>query len=159
MKQRAQKITVSLSGETLQLADANWRKHGYRNRSAFIETAVRRVCLGPLSQGQAADIAKVYSAIERSELKDMEERLSRLHYKIAMEIAQMQIALCSLLQIDRNDCHHIRKEAYALVKETKGIAALPQVARKEYSLRLKGAQDFLEDLYWQQDENIDEGEF
>lgn len=41
MSQGTEKITVSLPAETLQMADENYKRFGVKNRSDFINAAIR----------------------------------------------------------------------------------------------------------------------
>ena len=41
MEKKTEKITVSLSPEVIHLADQNWEKFGFKNRSELIDAAIR----------------------------------------------------------------------------------------------------------------------
>lgn len=98
MSREIEKITVSLPAETLRIADENHRRFGFENRSEFINAAIREYVNRDLLREFGSEIAEVYSKIQHSEIRNLEEHLSKLSYKIAVEIAQMNLFLASIME-------------------------------------------------------------
>ena len=91
MEKKTEKITVSLSPEVIHLADQNWEKFGFKNRSELIDAAIREYISRDLLKEFTGELSQFYQKIERSEIKHLEEHLAKLSYKIAVEIAQMHL--------------------------------------------------------------------
>ena len=91
MERKTEKITVSLSPEVIRLADQNWEKFGFKNRSELIDAAIREYISRDLLKEFTGELSQFYQKIERSEIKHLEEHLAKLSYKIAVEIAQMHL--------------------------------------------------------------------
>jgi len=139
MKRNSQKITVTMDNDTLRLADESISKLGCSNRSELIEKAVRAYLGKDLLKEFSQEIASVYGAIERSEIKNMEERMAKLSYKIAIEMAQVHVLLASFCELTYRDTQEVRKKAVKLVNETRGFITLPKAIRN--SVELEGMEE------------------
>lgn len=93
MKQTTEKITVSLPKDTLRLADEKHKAFGFENRSEFINAAIREYVSRDILRQFSGELAELYGKIERSEIKNLEEHLSKLAYKIAVEMSQINLTL------------------------------------------------------------------
>ncbi|ADU27319.1 CopG family ribbon-helix-helix protein [Ethanoligenens harbinense] len=124
MTRKTEKITVSLPAETLQLAEDKYRAFGFENRSAFIDAAIREYVSRDLLRQFSGELAALYGKIERSEIKGLEEHLSKLSYKIAVELAQINLLLASLLEVPYPDTQRLRGKAVRLVGESRGYVPL-----------------------------------
>ena len=91
MERKTEKVTVSLPPEVIRLADQNWEKFGFKNRSELIDAAIREYISRDLLKEFTGELSQFYQKIERSEIKHLEEHLAKLSYKIAVEIAQMHL--------------------------------------------------------------------
>jgi len=140
MKRNSQKITVTMDNDTLRLADESISKLGCSNRSELIEKAVRAYLGKDLLKEFSQEIASVYGAIERSEIKNMEERMAKLSYKIAIEMAQVHVLLASFCELTYRDTQEVRKKAVKLVNETRGFITLPKAIRN--SVELEGMEEY-----------------
>ena len=83
MEKKTEKITVSLSPEVIHLADQNWEKFGFKNRSELIDAAIREYISRDLLKEFTGELSQFYQKIERSEIKHLEEHLAKLSYKDA----------------------------------------------------------------------------
>ncbi|QAT50334.1 ribbon-helix-helix protein, CopG family [Caproiciproducens sp. NJN-50] len=112
MNQRIEKITVSLPVETLRLADENRERLGFQNRSELIDASIREFVSRDILRQFSGELAELYGKIERSEMKDLEEHLSKLSYKIAVELAQVNLLLASLLEIPYDETQKLRSSKF-----------------------------------------------
>lgn len=151
MKQQIEKITVSLPCETLNLVDENRKRFGFDNRSGFINAAIREYISRDMLRQFSGEIAEVYGKIERTEIKNLEEHLSKLAYKIAVETAQMNLLLASLLEIPYADTQKIRGKAVHLVNQTRGFVPLRDAIRHKIEMQFF---ENSKDESYEQDENI-----
>lgn len=124
------KITVSLSQEILVLEEQSRTSCGFANRSAFIETALREYIARDGINHFSDEIASVYSKLERRELKEMEDRLAMLSYKIAVELAQINLTLAELSDYSYEDAQTLRGDAVQMVNLSKGFITLPMAVKK-----------------------------
>jgi len=90
---------VSLPGDTLKLADEKYADFGFANRSELINAALREYFTRDMLRQFTGELASVYQQIERSEIKELERHLSKLSYKIAVELAQIYMLLATGMDI------------------------------------------------------------
>jgi metal-responsive CopG/Arc/MetJ family transcriptional regulator len=102
---------VSIPSETLRLADDNYKRFGFENRSEFINAAIREYISRDILRQFSGELAEVYGKIERSEIRNLEEHISKLSYKIAVELAQMNLLMASLLEVSYSDTQKLRGKA------------------------------------------------
>ena len=124
MEKKTEKITVSLPPEVIRLADQNWEKFGFKNRSELIDAAIREYISRDLLKEFTGELSQFYQKIERSEIKHLEEHLAKLSYKIAVEIAQTHLLMASITDLSKRDTRDLRARAVALVNESKGYISL-----------------------------------
>ncbi|MDD4495237.1 MAG: ribbon-helix-helix domain-containing protein [Eubacteriales bacterium] len=124
MKQTTEKITVSLPADTLQMADEKYKAFGFESRSDFINRAIREYISRDILRQFSGELAEIYAKIERSEIRNLEEHLSKLSYKIAVELAQINLLLASLIEVPYTDTQKLRGKAVRLVNQSRGYVPL-----------------------------------
>lgn len=124
MSREIEKITVSLPAETLQMADENHKRFGFENRSDFINAAIREYVSRDMLREFGSEIAEVYSKIQHSEIRNLEEHLAKLSYKIAVEMAQMNLFLASIMEVPYLDMQKLRGKAVSMVNNSRGYVPL-----------------------------------
>ena len=137
MEKKTEKITVSLSPEVIRLADQNWEKFGFKNRSELIDAAIREYISRDLLKEFTGELSQFYQKIERSEIKHLEEHLATLSYKIAVEIAQTHLLMPSITDLSKQDTRDLRAKAVALVNESKGYISLDTARKHKVPLQLE----------------------
>lgn len=147
MSRDIEKITVSLPKETLRLADDNHKRLGFDNRSEFINAAIREYVSRDILRQFGGEIAEVYSKIQHSEIRNLEEHLSKLSYKIAIEIAQMNLFLASALEVPYLYMQKLRGKAVHLVNSSRGYVPLCEAVKHNMDIR------YLEDTIDDDDED------
>lgn len=145
MNQKIEKITVSLPQETLRIADDNRERFGFHNRSDFINAAIREYVSRDLLKEFTGELTQFYKKIERSEIKSMEEHLAKLSYKIAVEIAQMNLLLASTIPLYYEDFSKLRSKAVKLVNASRGY--VPLKTAKQNQVELAQQDEIEEDFY------------
>lgn len=141
MSREIEKITVSLPAETLRIADENHRRFGFDNRSQFINAAIQEYVNRDLLREFGSEIAEVYSKIQHSEIRNLEEHLSKLSYKIAVEIAQMNLFLASIMEVPYLDTQKLRGKAVNMVNNSRGYVPLREAIKNRTKIR------YMEDRY------------
>lgn len=135
MSREIEKITVSLPAETLRLADENRGRFGFQSRSDLIDAAIREYISRDMLRQFSGELAEVYGKIERSEIKNLEEHLSKLSYKIAVELAQVNLLLASILEIPYEDTQKLRGKAVSMVNSSRGYIPLNVARRNAMEIR------------------------
>ena len=141
MSREIEKITVSLPTETLRLADENHRRFGFENRSEFINAAIREYISRDMLRQFGSEIAEVYSKIQHSEIRNLEEHLSKLSYKIAVEIAQMNLFLASIMEVPYLDTQKLRGKAVQMVNNSRGYVPLREVIKNRTEIHYMEDRD------------------
>lgn len=134
MNRKIEKITVSLPTETLKVADENQERLGFQNRSELIDAAIREFVSRDILRQFSGELAELYEKIERSEVKDLEEHLSKLSYKIAVELAQVNLLLASLLEIPYDEAQKLRGKAVRLVNQSRGYVPLKDALKNRMEI-------------------------
>ena len=135
---KVEKITVSLSGDTIKLADEKYADFGFANRSELINAAIREYISRDLMRQFTGELASVYQQIERSEIKELEQHLSKLSYKIAVQLAQIYMLLATAVEIPYDIDRSLRGKAVKQVNHLKGFVSI--------SKAVKDAEEFEEVL-------------
>ena len=138
---KSEKITVSLPSDTVKLADEKFAGFGFANRSEFIAAAIREYVSRDLLRQFSGELAQLYSKIERSEIKELEQHLSKLAYKIAVEQAQMYLLIASMVELPYKIDSRLRAKAVKMVNELKGFVPLSKAAGQAEVLREVGETD------------------
>ena len=139
MKQNIEKITVSLPKETLKIADDNRERLGFENRSTLIDTALREY----ISQCLLKETGQADDRILPTDIKNMEDHLARLSYKIAVELAQMNLIWASVLDISDESIRSLRGRAVSLLKKTKGYIPLSTANKNALEIDIDPDNDLL----------------
>lgn len=121
--QKKTKIGLSLSDELLKLEEQRRTEMGFGSRSELFEAAVYEY-ISRKSVARFADTtATVYEQIEGRAIKELENRLSKLMFKIAIELAQSNLLMTKAFNLDETDIYDLRKHAYRLVKQSHGTVS------------------------------------
>jgi len=139
VKQNIEKITVSLPKETLKIADDNRERLGFENRSTLIDTALREY----ISQCLLKETGQADDRILPTDIKNMENHLARLSYKIAVELAQMNLIWASVLDISDESIRSLRGRAVSLLKKTKGYIPLSTANKNALEIDIDPDNDLL----------------
>jgi len=137
VKQNIEKITVSLPKETLKIADDNRLRLGFENRSTLIDTALREY----ISQCLQEETGRPDERILPTDIKNMENHLARLSFKIAVELAQMNLIWASILDISDESIRSLRGRAVSLLKKTKGYIPLSTANKNQVDLVMETDMD------------------
>lgn len=141
MSREIEKITVSLPTETLRMADENHERFGFENRSDFINAAIREYVSRDMLREFGSEIAEVYSKIQHSEIRNLEEHLAKLSYKIAVEMAQMNLFLASIMEVPYLDTQKLRGKAVSMVNNSRGYVPLREAIKNRTEIRYMEDRD------------------
>ena len=122
------KIGLSLSPELLELEASRRAELGFTSRSELFETAVREYISKREVARFADTAATVYEKIEAHAMHEFEERMSKLMFKISIELAQNNLMFSNVLELSHNDILELRKHAHRLVCESNGRVSFAAAA-------------------------------
>lgn len=145
MKQNIEKITVSLPKETLKIVDDNRLRLGFENRSTLIDAALREY----ISQCLIKETGQADDRILPTDIKNMENRLARLSFKIAVELAQMNLIWASVLDISDESIRSLRGRAVSLLKKTKGYIPLSTANKNALEIDIDPENELLDIMHGQ----------
>lgn len=137
---KTEKITVSLPGDTLKLADEKYTGFGFANRSELINAALREYFTRDMLRQFTGELASVYQQIERSEIKELERHLSKLSYKIAVELAQIHMLLATGMEIPYDVDRSLRGKAVKLVNRHNGFVPLSKAVQEAEEIAEMGEE-------------------
>jgi Arc/MetJ-type ribon-helix-helix transcriptional regulator len=135
MSKEIEKITVSLPADTLRMADEKYKAFKFENRSDFINAAIREYIGRDILRQFSGELVEIYGKIERSEIRSLEEHLSKLSYKIAVELAQINLLLASLIEVPYTDTQKLRGKAVHLVNQSRGYVPLKDALNNKMDIR------------------------
>lgn len=127
---KTEKITVSLPSDTIKLADEKYAGFGFTSRSELINAAIREYLTRDLMRQFTGELASVYQQIERSEIKELEQHLSKLSYKIAVELAQIYMLLATAVEIPYDIDRSLRGKAVKQVNYLKGFVPISKAVKE-----------------------------
>ncbi len=127
---KTEKITVSLPVDTIRLADEKYAEFGFSNRSELINAAIREYLSRDLMRQFTGELVGIYQQIERSEIKELEQHLSKLSYKIAVELAQIYMLLATAVELPYDIDRSLRGKAVKQVNHLKGFVPLSKAVKE-----------------------------
>jgi len=132
MSQRKEKFGVSLPAETVKLMDENLLRLGLSSRAKLVDAAVNEYISLHILKQFPDELSEIYGAIEARGIKAMEDRMAGLLYKIAIEIAQMNLLLYDEMGLNDDDFYNLRRDAAKMVNHNGGIVHLKTIAKNKY---------------------------
>ena len=123
------KFALWLHPETLQQVDAAYKKDDCRSKSEFIEKAVRFY----LSYLAAADdrslLPNAFLSSMKSIVSESDNRISRLLFKLAVEMAVMSNILAAMDDVDDVTLSRLRGECVKAVKQINGAFTMEDAVK------------------------------
>jgi metal-responsive CopG/Arc/MetJ family transcriptional regulator len=123
---KKEKIGVSLSVETIILADETYGRFGFSSRSELIDAAINKYVMLQALGKYPDELEGIYNSIEARGIKEMEDRMASMLYKVAVEIAQVNLLLTEDMELNDRMVGRLRRDAVRLVKVTGGVVSLKQ---------------------------------
>ena len=123
MNKTKHKIAVYLHPETMEQLEQVYREDGCRSRTEFIEKAVRFYLAYLSASDSQSLLPNSFLSNMKSIVAESDNRLSRLLFKLAVEMAMMVNLLASISDVDDLMLDRLRGEC---VKEIKVHQANPK---------------------------------
>jgi hypothetical protein len=126
---RTEKTTVYVSSETLKRCDAGIILTGLRSRSEFFERAVDFYA-GYISAQKLTDfLARVIVDAVEGTIDSTENRLARLMFKEAVELAKLTHMLASINELDEETLSRLHYKCVQEVKKINGTVKFEDAVR------------------------------
>lgn len=111
---------------TLELADQYYRSDNCASRSEFIEKAIL-FYLGYVSSQQNQDyLARVIPATVKGMVDESSNRMGRLLFKMAAELAVIENILAAVCEVDQQELRRLRGQCVEEIKRTNGMISFEQ---------------------------------
>ena len=111
---------------TLELADQYYRSDNCASRSEFIEKAIQFYA-GYVSSQQNQDyLARVIPATVKGIVDESSNRMGRLLFKMAVELAVSENILAAVCEGDRQELKRLRGQCVEEIKRTNGMISFEQ---------------------------------
>ena len=111
---------------TLELADQLYRSANCASKSEFIEKAIRFYA-GYVSNQQNQDyLAQVIPATVKGIVDESSNRMGRLLFKMAVELAVIENILAAVCEVDRQELKRLRGQCVEEIKRTNGMISFEQ---------------------------------
>lgn len=138
-KKEAIKVQIRMDSGQLKKLDASFEAAGFHSRNEYICKAIdfyssfleTKQAEDYLSKTLMVAVDKRLKSMEGRELKEMEDRLAMLSYKIAVELAQINLTLAELSDYSYEDAQALRGDAVQMVNLSKGFITLPMACRSQ----------------------------
>lgn len=123
------KYGIYLYPETIQSVDALYHDNGFRNRSEFVEKAIRFYC-GYITADNYRDyFPSVIVSTMKGSLDSLEHRMASLLFKNAVELSMMLHVVAATHEIDKDTLSRLRGLCVNDVKRTNGHISLDEALR------------------------------
>ena len=114
------KFSIRLDTELLNLADTVVQSKVVRSRTELIEDAIR-FYLGYLTSKNAEDyLLQSLSSVVNSTIKDTENRLARMDFKLAVEISKLSQVIAYTHDVDETDLKKLHAKCVDEVRRING---------------------------------------
>ena len=111
---------------TLELADQYYHSDNCASKSEFIEKAVLFYC-GYLSSNQSKDyLASIIPATVKGIVDESANRMGRLLFKMAVELAVIENILAAVCEVDRQELKRLRGQCVQEIRRTNGMLSFEQ---------------------------------
>lgn len=111
---------------TLELADQYYRSDNSASRSEFIEKAIQFYA-GYVSSQQNQDyLARVIPATVKGIVDESSNRMGRLLFKMAVELAVIENILAAVCEVDQQELKRLRGQCVEEIKRTNGMISFEQ---------------------------------
>ena len=111
---------------TLELADHFYRQDNCASRSEFIEKAIQFYAGYVSSQRNQDYLARVIPATVKGIVDESSNRMGRLMFKMAVELAVIENILAAVCEVDQQELKRLRGQCVEEIKRTNGMISFEQ---------------------------------
>lgn len=129
MNKTKHKIAVYLHPETMEQLEQVYREDGCRSRTEFIEKAVRFYLAYLSASDSQSLLPNSFLSNMKSIVAESDNRVSRLLFKLAVEMAMMVNLLASISDVDDLMLDRLRGECVKEIKKLNGAFSLEEAVK------------------------------
>ena len=120
------KFALWISKDTIDRAKKSYKDDNCSSASEFIEKAIL-FYLGYLSSQENQDyLAQVIPSTVKSIMDESANRMGRLLFKMAVELAVIENILAAVCEVDRQELKRLRGQCVEEIKRTNGMISFEQ---------------------------------
>lgn len=120
------KFALWISKDTIDRAKQSYKDDNCSSASEFIEKAIL-FYLGYLSSQENQDyLAQVIPSTVKSIMDESANRMGRLLFKMAVELAVIENILAAVCEVDRQELKRLRGQCVEEIKRTNGMISFEQ---------------------------------
>lgn len=120
------KFALWISRDTIEFAKQHYKDDNCSSASEFIEKAIL-FYLGYVSSQQNQDyLARVIPATVKGIVDESSNRMGRLLFKMAVELAVIENILAAVCEVDRQELKRLRGQCVEEIKRTNGMISFEQ---------------------------------
>ncbi len=123
-KNELKSLGVSLTKQQWERCDKLAEEHGKKSRNAFIREAVDFYCAWLEKEHVEKFLLPSLESVMSAKILNSEERLARMDFKMAVQIAMLTQMLMDYYQYTDEEIRALRERAVRQVKETNGSLRL-----------------------------------
>ena len=125
------RIGITILPEAIQAADNNIQNANCKSRSEFIERAILHYTGYWAEQNNTDYLAKAITQAMRAVIKSSEDRIARMQFKEAVELAKIVRMIAPLCEVDDEELNRLHVKCVDEVKHINGIVKLDSALRGE----------------------------
>ena len=123
------KFALWLHPETLEQVDAAYKKDDCRSKSEFIEKAVRFYLSYLAAADDSSLLPNAFLSSMKSIVSESDNRIGRLLFKLAVEMAVMSNILAAMDDVDDVTLSRLRGECVKAVKQINGAFTMENAVK------------------------------
>lgn len=123
------KFALWLHPETLEQVEAAYKKNDCRSKSEFIEKAVRFYLSYLVAEDDSSLLPNAFLSSMKSIVSESDNRISRLLFKLAVEMAVMSNILAAMDDVDDVTLSRLRGECVKAVKQINGAFTMEDAVK------------------------------
>lgn len=150
------KAGLSLTQECQNMLEENKNIDGSGSKNELAENAIRFYIAYQHSENHRDYLTKTLTQGASAAIKDTEDRIARLAYKIAVEMAMSNLILLDLLQASDLDIQKYCRKAVEILKQSKGFLTLDQAHRFKSQEVYDGVKSVLKNTFVYADDSDDD---
>lgn len=123
------KFALWLHAETLEQVESAYRKDDCKSRSEFIEKAIRFYLSYLSASDDSSLLPNTFLSSMKSIVAESDNRISRLLFKMAVEMAMMMNILAAMDDVDEITLSRLRGECVKEVKKLNGAFSMADAVK------------------------------
>lgn len=123
------KFALWLHPETLEQVETAYKKDDCRSKSEFIEKAVRFYLSYLAAEDDSSLLPNAFLSSMKSIVSESDNRISRLLFKLAVEMAVMSNILAAMDDVDDVTLSRLRGECVKAVKQINGTFTMEDAVK------------------------------